>query len=237
MRTASALAGPLIIAVVAVLFVTGLLGQVMDYYHEFTAAVLRFAEWLLEEYGYVAVFVLPLLENTLFLGLFVPGALVILFAGLAIQQGILEWYYALPLAIGGSMIGDTLSYLLGRYGWVRLLGEKRADEIKERWRDKFIDNAPVVILLYHFLGYTRLVGPTAAGVLHIPFRRWAPLDYAGVTLWVLAFATVGFILGVIGFAIDDSEDNVRLFEYGIIAMVVVYIALKGWRNSRAQPAE
>lgn len=174
------------------------------------------------------------MENSFFLGLLVPGAVILIFAGLGAEEGLIDWYLALPLAIAGAIIGDTLSYLAGRYGWIRVFGQERVERWRLKWRDRFIDNAAWVILLYHFIGYTRLVGPTAAGVLHLPYRKWAPLDYAGVALWVLVFGSVGYILGIFGLTLDDSERNVRIFEWIIIGMVVIYVARGAFRKAREE---
>ena len=36
-----------------------------------------------------------------------------------------------------------------------------------------------VVVAYHFAGYSRLIGPAAAGFMRMPFRRWIVLDYIG----------------------------------------------------------
>lgn len=228
-----------IFAVLGVLFILGYnpIRTIFDWYGELTAATLRFADWLLKEYGYVAVFLVPLMENAFFLGLIVPGSVVLIFAGLGAQEGLIDWYIALPLAIAGAIVGDTLSYLAGRYGWIRIFGDERVERWRVKWRDRFIENATWVILLYHFLGYTRLVGPTAAGVLHMPYRRWAPLDYAGVAIWVTSFAAVGYVLGLLGLGLDDSDRNVQIFEAIIILMVVVWIGRSAFKNAGDKSTE
>lgn len=217
---------PVIIVTLVVLWLNGIrpVQTVFDWYEDLTALTLRFAEWLLEEYGYLAVFLVPLLENSFFLGLIVPGSVMLVFAGIGAQQGLIEWYLALPLAIAGAIIGDTLSYFAGRYGWVRVFGTERVERWKERWQETFLTHARWVIVTYHFLGYTRLIGPTAAGLLHLPYRRWAPLDYAGVTLWIIAFGGLGYVLGLLGLSLEDSEENVRIFEAIILFFVIAWFA-------------
>ncbi|MEX2238434.1 MAG: DedA family protein [Dehalococcoidia bacterium] len=219
-----------------VLFLNGInpIGKIFDWYGELTAAMLRLAKHLLDEYGYLAVFLVPLLENSFFLGLIVPGSIILIFCGLGAQQGLIDWYVALPLAIAGAIIGDTLSYFGGRYAWPRLLGAERVDKWKVRWRDTFMTNARWVILLYHFLGYTRMIGPTAAGVLHLPYRKWAPLDYSGVALWVLVFGAIGYILGLFGLSLDDSEKNVRVFEAILLVFVFLLVGKNLFKSETAK---
>src|SRR5687768_18472105 len=53
-----------------------------------------FARDLFEDYGYWVVFFGTLAENTLLIGLIVPGAIVVILAGLAAQEGSIS----LPIA-------------------------------------------------------------------------------------------------------------------------------------------
>jgi membrane protein DedA with SNARE-associated domain len=230
---------PAVALALVALWIAGLnpLDTALGWYGDLTRLTLQFAEWLLDEYGYAAVFIVPLLENSFFLGLIVPGAFIIVIAGIGAQQGLIDWYIALPLAILGAIIGDTLSYLGGRYAWVHVFGARRVEGWRAKWRDTFLENARWVILLYHFLGYTRLIGPTAAGVLHIPFRRWAPLDYAGVALWVVSFGAAGYVLGVAGLSLEDSEDNVRVFEWAVAALVVIWVLVRVYQSRPKQVIE
>ena len=62
---------------------------------------------LFEDYGYWVVFFGTLCENTLLVGLIVPGALVVLLAGLAAHDGTISWPQAIVLGIVGTIIGDT----------------------------------------------------------------------------------------------------------------------------------
>src|SRR5687768_3262852 len=77
---------------------------------------------LFDSYGYWVVFFGTLCENTLLVGLIVPGALVVVLAGLAAQDGTMSFPVAVVLGIAGTIIGDTISYCMGRFGWARIGG-------------------------------------------------------------------------------------------------------------------
>ncbi len=188
-----------------------------------TEEALRITKALFESYGYLTVFLAPLLENTIFLGALIPGTLVMLLAGLSAEEGLIGLWPSIPLAVAGAWIGDTLSYGIGRFGWQRLGPESRLVRWSERMREPLIGQNSWLVLVYHFAGYSRLIGPAASGFMRMPFGRWVVLDYAGAALWVVVFMMGGYLLGVFGLSLDTSDKNVRIFEIILFAMFVVAI--------------
>ena len=191
-----------------------------------TEQALRLTQDLFESYGYLAVFLGPLLENTIFLGALIPGTLVMLLAGLSAHDGLIALWPAIPLGIAGAMIGDTISYGIGRFGWQRLGPEARLVRWAERMREPLLKQSVWLVLMYHFAGYSRLIGPAASGFIRMPFLRWVLLDYTGAALWVVSFIMGGYLLGTLGLSLESSERNVRVFElllFGLAAVAVVVI--------------
>ncbi|MCH8025168.1 MAG: DedA family protein [Chloroflexi bacterium] len=186
-----------------------------------TEWALRLAKDLFESYGYLTVFLAPMLENTLFIGAIIPGTLVMLLAGLSAHEGLISFWPAVLLGILGAIIGDTISYGMGRYGWKRFGLESRFGRWAERMREPLLKHSIWLVLSYHFAGYSRLIGPAASGYLRLPLLRWMLLDYIGVTLWVISFLTAGYLLGVAGLTLDDSERNVQIFEIILFGFFVI----------------
>lgn len=182
---------------------------------------LRLAQDLFESYGYLTVFLAPMLENTLFIGAIIPGTLVMLLAGLSAHDGLISFWPAVLLGIIGAIIGDTISYGMGRYGWKRFGLESRFGRWAEQMREPLLKHSIWLVLSYHFAGYSRLIGPAASGYLRLPLLRWMLLDYIGVTLWVISFLTAGYLLGVAGLTLDDSEGNVQIFEIILFIFFVI----------------
>ena len=174
---------------------------------------------LFEEYGLWVVFLGTLCENTLLVGLIVPGALVVLLAGLAAHDGTISWPGAIALGIAGTVIGDTISYFLGRYGWSRFGQTRLIREFYEKAREPLLRRGTLFVLLYHFAGYTRVIGPTAAGLLRMPLTRWVPADYGGAVLWIFCYFGIGYGLGVAGLTLDSTDDYFRYVEWAILAAI------------------
>lgn len=199
----------------------------------------RASEWLLakietlfKDYGYYVVFFGVLMENSLFLGLIVPGAIVLILAGIAAENGAINFWMVLGLAAAATVIGDTISYGIGRLGWTRVVERGVMRQAMDRVRGTMESHQAWIILGYHFAGYSRVVGPTAAGLFRIPFRRWAPLDYTGGALWVVTYVLVGVVLGLLGIEFGDTKRTVRLLEWFFTIAIIVMIAIVFFRTSR-----
>jgi membrane protein DedA with SNARE-associated domain len=75
------------------------------------------------------------------------------------------------------------------------------------------------VMIYHFAGYTRVVGPAGAGLLRMPYRKWAPADHFGAALWVASFIGIGYGLGAAGITLDSTDRYFRYVEWAILALV------------------
>jgi undecaprenyl-diphosphatase len=201
----------------------------------------RLSEWaldkvenLFDDYGYYVVFVGVLIENSMFLGLLVPGAIILILAGLAAENGSINIWYVFALAIVATIIGDTVSYVTGRMGWARFIERTGMGAAMERVRGPMRSHTAWIILSYHLAGYSRVVGPLAAGLFRVPFRRWAPLDYAGGTIWVLLYTGAGILLGLAGVEFGDTKRMVQLLEWFFLALFAIAIAVAYIRTMRTR---
>lgn len=202
----------------------------------------RASEWTIErteslfsKYGYYVVFLGVLAENSAFLGLLVPGAIILILGGLAAENGSINIWYVFGLGICATIIGDTISYVIGRMGWARFLERGAFGRMLDRVREPVHSNSTWIILAYHFAGYSRVVGPMAAGMFRIPYRKWAPLDYAGGSLWVVAFTMLGVVLGLFGVEFGDTKRMVQLLEFALLAVLVGAVVVTFARVMRDAP--
>ena len=177
---------------------------------------------LFEDYGYWVVFLGTLAENTLLLGLIVPGSVVVILAGIATQDGAMSFPVAALIGWFGTMVGDTISYCMGRFGWARIAGGGSIRDFMEKVREPILRRGPTFVLLYHFAGYTRVVGPASAGLLRMPYKQWAPADYLGAGLWIVAYMGVGYALGLAGISLDSTGEYFRYVEWGLLIVFGVW---------------
>src|SRR5439155_6800383 len=84
-------------------------------------------------------------------------------------------------------------------------------------------------------GYTRLVGPAGAGLLRMPYRRWAPADHFGAALWIGSHIGGGYALGLAGVNFDTTDKYFKVIEWALLAAVVAlfaYLYSSGWQKIR-----
>jgi membrane protein DedA with SNARE-associated domain len=240
-------ANPLVWAVVIAGLVLALrfvpyqpLQNVLGSFSWLTREALKIAKNLFNHYGYLTVFLAPLLENTIFLGAIIPGTIIMLLGGLSAHDGLVSIWLAIPLGIAGAWIGDTISYGIGRFGWQRLGPESRMAKWAEEMREPLLEHTTWIVILYHFAGYSRLIGPAASGFLRVPFRRWVLLDYFGSALWVISFMIGGYLLGVFGLSLDSTDRNVNVVEILLFVLAIVSVSLVILRSNKkkevAEPA-
>lgn len=196
----------------------------IDAYRWLVRQALIWARDLFEQYGYFVIFFGTCLENMLFLGLFIPGIFVLLLAGISAENGLINFPLAFVIGVIGTSLGDTVSYFGGRFGWKRAL--EHASKVP--WMDTIthalMRHPAIFVMAYHFMGYTRLVGPLTAGALRLPFFRWWVLDFIGAIVWVGVYLSLGYLFGLLGFELDEAEDNVRRLEWLLIVLAIVAIA-------------
>src|SRR3989338_7446901 len=79
------------------------------------------AKRLFDTYGYVALFISAVFEGALVVGLYYPGSFII-FLSVLLAGGDVPKLVAIMLIVTCAfVIGLSADYVLGRYGWYRLL--------------------------------------------------------------------------------------------------------------------
>ncbi|PEW74845.1 alkaline phosphatase [Bacillus cereus] len=157
-------------------------------------------EWiheLFQQYGYYVVLVGLLLE---YIALPFPGEPTLAYAGFLSHQGDLSLPILIMLSFIGTGAGMTFQYFVGnklgmpfiqKYGKYVFLTQKKIN-LTKIWFDKYgyflIFIAFFIPGVRHFTGYF-------AGIINLPFRRFAMTIYSGALFWVSFFLIGGYWLG------------------------------------------
>lgn len=145
--------------------------------------------WL-DDYGLLAVFIGLLTETFMLTGVFVPGFGILFAAGFFVAADALPVWPVLALAWLGSIIGDQLSYLLGRFLGFRLMHRRR--QLADRIQGALQSEAPLLLLTYHYSPIFRPVVPYIAGTVGLRRNTWLLFDSAGAIIWVAAILLLGY---------------------------------------------
>lgn len=164
---------------------------------------------LAQAHAPLLVFAWMALENTLFLGVVVPGLTVLVVAGLLIHTGDVASIPVLTAALLGTYLGDNLNYALGRWGLHRLGWVRRVLTENDEAR-RFIDRYPKgLYAFFHFPVYLRSAFPLTLGAMRYPWYTWLWIDAIAAPLFVAAFVGLGYGLGRYVLQVDDLAQAVR----------------------------
>ncbi len=158
------------------------------------------------------------------MGVVFPGV-VLLFLGGAFAAGDGPTL-ALVLAFGiaGTVLGDVVSYVVGRYGLGRLAGRRlgaavRVGEVLVSGRTRWL------IPLYHLHSATRAVGPFGAGVIRLPWQVWLPLDVLGAVIANSVWIGSGALLGRAILTDDGRLEQHPLLRIGLLLAALTWLVL------------
>lgn len=172
-------------------------------------------EQLIRDYGYLILFV----------GTFLEGETILILAGVAAAEAVLDIRWAILSAFLGTVSGDSLYFLLGRYRGEWLLRKL------PRWRSplrKVLQllerHSVLVILSYRFMYGIRNVTSFAVGVSRTKAWLFVVLNITGAAIWALMFGLGGFYLGeaLLGWVKSVKHNQVKVF------WVVLIVALCLW---------
>ncbi len=189
--------------------------------------------WL-TQYGSFALFVL------LALGIFalpLPDETLLVFAGVLIAKHQLELIPTIMCCIGGSLLGITLSYFIGKtagiwlirkYGhWVRLT-EARMEGV-HNWFERI---GCWALLIGYFIPGVRHMTGYAAGITELDYRKFALFAYTGAVVWVGVFLSMGYFLGNKWVRITDIVNEIGHTALFIILALAVCAGLFTWWRIR-----
>lgn len=145
--------------------------------------------------GYMVIFLVSFFESLIFTGMFVPGTVIVIIAGSLASHGYYSFWLIVLSSTAAAILGDSVSYELGRRGKMHL---ERWDFLKkhiERARPFFKRHQKKSILLGRFIGPTRPVIPFVAGVAEMEREFYYPMNVISGFLWSLFYTALGYLFG------------------------------------------
>jgi len=203
----------------------------MGHPRSMTQSILDFLCGAVVQYGYWAVGGALLLENT---GVPVPGETILLLASfLASSEHDLRLSWIMVVGTIAATLGDNLGFALGHHGGRPLLARYQSffriqKSTIERGERLFARFGAATIFFARFVFGMRIIAGPLAGVLRMPWRRFAIFNFLGAFVWVSVISCVGYLFGRHW---DKLERGMKPFDL-VVAIVVVLIALFLWWRGR-----
>ena len=172
-----------------------------------------------------------------FIWTFLEGETVVLFAGFAAAQGLVDPILLFTAAWLGSFSGDQCYFWLGRRFGARLLDRfprwRHGVDAALHWLERYDTG---FILSFRFIYGVRNFSSFALGVSAVRWNRFLRLNFLAAGVWAASFVGVGYFLGHAFRAV--LGDLARSFSF---VMLGVFITVAGgmWllhRSQRRRPA-
>ena len=169
-------------------------------------------------------------ESFVFLSLLFPGTAILIGSGVLVEAGILDPLAPALAGIVGAILGDAISF------W---LGQKFGPQISNMWPFRhhpqrlesgivfFERYGTASVFIGRFFGPLRAVIPLAAGILHMPTRRFYVANVLSAIIWAPVLIFSGDLLAH-SLGAESLATKILL-----ITVVIVALALLGpcaWRR-------
>jgi membrane protein DedA with SNARE-associated domain len=165
----------------------------------------KFISTAIENYGYLAVFFLMVLESAC---IPIPSEVTMLFGGAAANATFassvgadhLNFLVVGLLGTVGNLVGSWIAYGVGKAGgrplverWGRYIFLRPYElDRAEAW---FADHGEAAVFVSRLLPVVRTFISLPAGVAEMPFGKFSTYTFAGCLPWTFALAGVGYALG------------------------------------------
>jgi membrane-associated protein len=161
----------------------------------------QLAEGLLSLSGWTALallFALPALEAPAFLGLVLPGELVLVLGGVLAHHDRVPLGAALAVGTAGALAGDSAGWWIGRRWGPRLLASRlgrRVGPARLHRVESLLLRGRWALLVGRCTAGIRVALPGLAGTLGLRYRTFALWTGAAAIAWAVAHVLVGYAAG------------------------------------------
>lgn len=164
-------------------------------------------EWLTALTGWLAehpqwlglsLFLVACLECLAVIGLLMPGTVLVFAIAVLAGSGVLSLGETLLLGYAGGLLGDLLSYGLGRryhQNIRRMRGLRSHPEWLTRAESYFERYGIASLLVGRFIGPLRPMLPLTAGMFDMPFGRFFLVSLVAAAGWAMAYLLPGWTAG------------------------------------------
>lgn len=177
------------------------------------------------------IFLVSLAESLAIIGVLVPGVVILLGAGALIGSGVLDFWSMMAWAVAGAIIGDALSYQLGRhfdylterFRWFKL----HPDQLQQG-RDFFKKWGALAVVLGRFFGPLRAIVPLVAGLLDMPAGRFYIANVLSALAWAPLYLAPGFLFGrTVG--IENLGQALLIATVVFVVFLLLVALFRKWR--------
>ena len=185
---------------------------------------------------YLILFLGSMFETIIGISFFVYGEIFFLTGSILAGMGILNIWIVIAILYSGGILGDNISYFLGKIYGISLY--KKLSKVKiikkiineknyKKGSEFFCKYGAVSVFLGRLLGPLSWVTPFIAGTYKLSYKKFLPYDIAGVIIGIGQFIIVGYFFGRnFDYFLQKIETYVIIIIFVAIISYILYLYLK-----------
>jgi membrane protein DedA with SNARE-associated domain len=166
-----------------------------------------------------------LLETSVLVGLVVPGDTVVIVAGTAASSPLQAVILGIAVVLG-SLIGESIGYLLGRWLGPTIRASRLGRRIGEaNWRrsERYLERrGGPAIFISRFLPVLHSLVPLTVGMTGYPYRRFLAWTAPACILWATLY--IGIAAAAAG-TYRELADRIHFAGYIFVGVIVLFLVL------------
>ena len=188
-------------------------------------------------------------ETGLLIGFLLPGDTLLIMAGLLSHStpaapngvfGINAWWVALAIGVA-AFVGGEVGYFIGHKAGPSIFERKDSGIFSrknvERTNAFFERFGGLTVILARFVPVVRTFAPIAAGVGHMPWRKYTLYNFIGAVIWGIGLTMLGSAVGYLPFSRDMGPESVDVLLLAALAGTGLSSAIHYFRERAAAKRE
>jgi membrane protein DedA with SNARE-associated domain len=189
--------------------------------------------------GYWIVAGAVVLERSVFIGLIIPGDVILALGGIYAAREEMSLPWVIVTATFAAIVGESVGYWLGRKYGVGLISRLplvgRLAPKLEAAEEYFRTHGGKTVFIGRFATAAGSFIPFVAGVAKMPFGRFLAVDVPAIILWAGGIATVGYVFGSNLDRVERLLSRFGLVALGLLALFILVRFLVKRRRQRQSP--
>ena len=192
---------------------------------------------MVQHLGYAGVSLMIMVSQVII----VPGTeVVMLFAGFNVDTHHLTLPGIIIAGVVGDVLGGSICYAIGYFGLHEVLerpgspvhiDHKNIDRA-QGWFDRY---GAVTVAVSRIIPVLRSAPPYAAGIVRMPYWRFASMATLGSIVWITGLALIG---KAVGHKWEQWKHHLDYVDYAVVAIavvLVVWVVVRWIRKRRTPP--
>lgn len=180
--------------------------------------------------GYWLLCAVTFAETFVIIGMFVPGTIMLIIMGGLTQYGYYEFPLLAAFAIAGAIIGNIVSYEIGKAGRFHVERFAFIQPYTAGGKAFFDAHGGKSIFMSRFVGPVRPVVPFIAGIANMPRMRFYVYTVLSAIGWCISYLCIGWIFGYAWKLALFWSSTVGMVIGVCVAVVVIVLAVRLYRK-------